>query len=323
MEIKRILKIITYSFILLVNNHLLAKQTEILIVRVSGENLQQVAKGIKDNISSKIEVDDVILNKKHIKISNFSRILERKKYKLIVLIGNTSVYLYKRYQEQHPYFNFPPAILLSGLKLDEMVKKIKNSVAITYETPFITAISHLRRLTTKKIKNVGILYRSWMKKSITLDEKYCRLENIHLVHAEVKNNASYKDIDFALKRLLKKRIDALLIVNDNQLLNSRIIQNMWIPKLKRFNKPVISSLEVLVTNKFAISTFAVIPDPYAMGLQAEGLINKIIKNKWQHRVVGRVYKPLSVKKIFNLKLSNNKEISINRKNLNSVDILVQ
>jgi len=134
---------------------------------------------------------------------------------------------------------------------------------------------------------------------------------------------SFQKFTYHLKHLLNRDdLDALWVVNDNALLNSRVIQNAWLPALKRFNKPVIVGVDGLTSKTLAFGTLTVIPDHYAMGIQAAGLIGELMENNWKLEN-NLVFHPIAIHKLLNLKLAQNKDIPIKVGKLGAVDELLQ
>jgi len=111
-----------------------------------------------------------------------------------------------------------------------------------------------------------------MKKDyIQLNAAFCQQEGIELVAVEMPDRFSIKNLDYHMKHLLNKNLDALWVVNDNSLINSQLIQNVWLPNIKEFNKPVIVGIEGLTSTSLDFGTFSAVPDQYALGIQGGNL----------------------------------------------------
>ena len=168
-----------------------------------------------------------------------------------------------------------------------------------------------------------MLYRKWMKDYIQLNAAFCQKEGIELVAAEIPNHFSIKNLGYNLKHLLSKPIDALWVVNDNAIISPQLIQNVWLPNIKEFNKPVIVGVEALTSTALDFGTFSVVPDQYALGIQGAGIIGDILDDGIKQLQQKRVYEPLSVKKLLNINLMQKRQIEINQSKLDTLDKLIQ
>ncbi|RLC00051.1 MAG: hypothetical protein DRI57_32795 [Deltaproteobacteria bacterium] len=93
-------------------------------------------------------------------------------------------------------------------------------------------------------------------------------------------------------------MDVLWVPNDNKIVNAELLRSVWIPFARKFQKPIIVGVEVLVSPGFQFGTFGVIPDHINLGAQAAGTVFDVRKNGWQ--VGGRKLEPPhSVYKIIN------------------------
>jgi putative ABC transport system substrate-binding protein len=247
--------------------------------------------------------------------------------KMMVFLGNKPLQAYAHYQKNKAQYSgsdqsFPPGLALSALHVDQQLKTLKNTSGIRYEIPAVTSLVQLRSLVKQPVKKVGVIYRQWMSDFVLQNQIWCQQEEIELVMIELANNTSVSQLKFQLKHLLRKDIDALWVVNDNALLRPRSIQNVWIPLLKKFDKPVLVGINALANTRLNFGTFSVQADPYALGLQGAEMISDIMGNNWQIAEY-EVELPLSIKNLLNVKLSENKNIILDRQKFEEIDQLIQ
>jgi ABC-type uncharacterized transport system substrate-binding protein len=110
-------------------------------------------------------------------------------------------------------------------------------------------------------------------------------EKISIKGIEIDEDTSkhQTEVADALQTLLKKeKVEALWIANDNVLLKPDLLGNVWLPALKKNKVPLIVGVEALVNPKLNFGTFAVIPDPVAIGEQAAEIIFDLKADDWEH-----------------------------------------
>jgi hypothetical protein len=318
-----LIRLLVISCLLLQPLSLLAADNKtILIFSADGEKFAQTAQGIKDDLGGDFNIIKEILTTDS-SVDNINHTIKNSLPSLIVLIGNTPALKYTRYQQQYTQQYFPPSVLISALYINRLLPKIKNAQGIRHEIPAITSALFIRSLVEQPVRRVGVLYRKWMRNYIQLNAKFCKQEGIELVAIEVSNRISLNKVNYHLRHLLKQNIDALWVVNDNALFSSQIIQNVWLPNIKQFNKPVIVGIEALTTTPLNFGTFAVVPDQYALGIQGAGLIADILDDGIEQLVENKLYEPISVKKSLNLTLMEKRNIKINQSKLDTLDYLTK
>ncbi len=319
----------TLSFILLSLSLLLGMSIShseqmdntILIFSPRGNNFQDTIKGLSDDLAG----DAIIITKwmnNTTENDSIAQSIKKINPRLLVFLGNTPLQAYTRYQKQQTNNNFTPAIALATLHLDRQLKYLKNTIGIRYEIPAVTSLVQLRTIVKAPIKRVGVIYRQWMNDFIAQNKAYCKQEDIELIAIKMPNSTSINKLSYQLKHLLHKNIDALWVVNDNGLLHARFIQNVWVPLLKNFNKPVVVGIQKLTKTNLNFGIFSVEADHYALGVQGAEMIAEIMANGWKIDT-HKVEPPVSINNILNVKLSNKKNILLNQQKLEQLDTLIQ
>jgi hypothetical protein len=272
----------------------------LLIIRVEGENFEQVVLGLSEELTEEFFLHELIVDKNTQKQQIAPKIKEVSP-KIVVLMDNVSISLYKKYQKELPKSALiTPSVAVMASFMDMAIKDLKNSTGIFYEVPLVTSIVSIRAiLSSNSFDKVGVLYREFMRPAINLNKKYCATENIELIPHLIANKGNLKsELKNALNKL-GKQIDTLWLPNDNKLINAELLKSVWIYFAKEFQKPIITGIEGLTEPKLNFGTFAVVPDPIQLGTQAAEIIFDAMENDWEVET-GKVEQPRSVYKIINL-----------------------
>jgi len=222
----------------------------------------------------------------------------------VVLIGNNAIRMYLKYSAQYKEkTDGIQVVTILALDVQRAVSGIPNVNAISYETPMVTALVNFRRVLDKPIDRVGVVYRKAYREFVEKQARFCRKENIEIRGQEIGDDAGkhLNEITEALKTLLKKDpVDALWIVNDNILLKPELLGNVWLPALKKNKVPLIVGVEALANPKLNFGTFAVIPDPVALGEQAAEIIFDLKFDNWNHKGI-MIHPAISTYSVLNVK----------------------
>jgi len=237
----------------------------------------------------------------------------------VVLIGNNSIRLYTQHAHEHKEeTDAVPVVTIFALDVKRAVAGLDNRAqCIAYETPLVTAIVNFRRVLNKPITTVGVVYRKAFEEFVGRHTEYCRKENITVKSVLIGDDASAhkKEIAKALQQLVKKdRVQAFWVPNDNVILKPELLIGVWLPMFTEQKVPVIVGVEALVKPEINFGTYAVIPDPVAMGEQAAGLILDLKDDDWKFYSTV-VYPAISMYSVLNLKkailVNDAKNINVN------------
>ena len=210
----------------------------------------------------------------------------------VVLMNNPTVQAYRDFQRSSPGVRFPPAVIVMTSFLEGRQPLI-GATGISYEVPLITVVTNLRKLLASPIERVGVVLRSPLGGFVRRQSELARREQI-TVSAEVVSSApNSSELRRALRKV-KRRVDALWILNDDRLLTPTLIAEGWLPGLseRRFI-PAIVGVASLVSPLQSLGTFAVLPDHTALGVQTANLLFDIADNHWQLPNDSDVQLPLS------------------------------
>lgn len=288
----------------------------LLVIRTEGKDFEEGVTGIRQETEEDFSVNEMIVSRST-GIGELSGKMAAVSPKLVVLMDNISISLYKKYQAGSGADVSSVSLMASFA--DIAIKGIQNAAGIFYEVPIVTSIVNLRALMPgANFRNVGAVYRNFMNPFITINTAYCQKEQINLVSLPIPNKGNTAaELKKGLEILVqKKNVDALWVLNDSVLINRELLRDVWLPFAQEFKKPIVVGVEVLVQPRFNFGTFAVIPDHVELGAQAAEMIYDIMDNNWQTQ--GIVEQPRSVYKILNLEQAK-RLFHVDEEQLNIVD----
>jgi hypothetical protein len=273
---------------------------EILLLRPAGATFEEARKGIAETLGPSYVLRDFVVGKATTAdevVGAWSRVAP----KAVVAMDNHAIALFREARATTGDSGVP-LVALMAVRVDAALKGVRNAAGINYEIPAVTTLVDLRAITTTAVRRAGMIYRASMAEVFHRNSEFCKAENIELVGWEVPDNADARtSLETALNGLDDDpAIDALVVVNDNFLLNAPLLKSVWLPRLSGWKRPVIVGVESVVRPELRFGTFAVLPDHYALGSQAAGLLQEIEEDGWTV-VDPRVDQPISVIKVLNLR----------------------
>ncbi len=104
--------------------------------------------------------------------------------KLIVLMDNVSISLFKRYQNTLKNKRESiPSVSLLGVTVEEAIKELSNSTGISYEIPIVSSIIQFRQVfPLRKIDKVGVVHREFMQEYVSKNKMFCATEKITIIN---------------------------------------------------------------------------------------------------------------------------------------------
>lgn len=298
--------------VLLLNCFIQAQDTEylnsendqVVIFATKGSIFDQARNGLVNEIRDDFSVSVIEINE-NTSIGDIDSVIDSYNVpKAVVLIGNNAIRSYVKYANQNKQKTKSiQVVTMLALDVQRAVSGIENVNAIAYETPMLTALVSFRRVFSKPVDKVGVLYRNPLKQFIEKHTHYCAREKISIKGIEISDDTSKIELDIssALQNLIRtEKVDALWIPNDNVLLKPEYLGNIWLPELKKKKVPLIVGVEALVNPELNFGTFAVIPDPVALGEQAAEIVYNLKADDWQHSGV-MIHPAISMYSVLNLK----------------------
>jgi hypothetical protein len=296
----------------------------ILVIRRDGKDFEDALKGLTEELKADFNFKDKIIDKKT-EVSELKTEITAVSPKLIILMDNSAISLYKKYQtDLKEDEKIIPTLSIMGVFINDAIKGMKNSCGISYEIPVVTSIVSLRSVLGISMKKVGIIHREFLTEFLNKNKDFCKMEGIEIVSISLPNKSDqYKKLlKDGLKKLFEEKgADVLWVPNDNAFLKPEIIQGVWVPAVKKMKKPVVVGVELLVKPQLDFGTFAVLPDHISLGSQAAAMVYDIMDNDWQCDN-GKVDPPLAVYKIINLQQAK-KNFNVSDEKLKAVDKAVK
>lgn len=227
--------------------------------------------------------------------------LKRYKPVALVLMNNPTVAAYRDYQANTARLDFPPAIVVMTSFLESQSDQLVSATGVTYEVPLITVMTNLRRLIALPHERVGVVVREPLRAFVSKQVALARREQVVVSEEYVSASPNASELKRALRRL-KQESDVIWILNDDKLLNARLISDGWLPGLdERPWLPTIVGAGSLVSAERSFGTFAVLPDHIALGEQAASLLLDIADGGWKVEPNSPAQLPLSTTTTMDLK----------------------
>lgn len=289
----------------------------LLILLPDGELFEAAKTGLEKELRSEFAISTMEVNDAT-RVADIDKKIASVAPRAVVLMGNSSIRLYAGYAHDHRDETASlPVVAILALDIKRAVADIGDVHAIAYETPMVTALVNFRRVINKPVATVGVVYREAFEEFVTQHTEYCKKEKIAVKSILIGDDASshQKEISKALKQLVKKeRVQAFWVPNDNILLKPELLMEVWLPLFSAQKVSVIVGVESLVKPELNFGTFAVIPDPVAMGEQAAGMIADLKDEDWKFDSTV-VYPAISMYSVLNLKkavsVADVKSINVN------------
>jgi hypothetical protein len=291
----------------------------VLIITAKGNIFDQARNGLVNELRDDFSISAIEVDEKK-SLVDIDLVFNYDKPKAVVLIGNNAIRLYRKYSFKYKDKTASvQTISILALDIKRAVSGIPNVNAIAYETPMVSALVSFRRVISIPLTRVGVLYREPLEEFLEEHTRFCSRENIEIKGMKIGNDPSthQKEIADALRRLFKReKVDALWIANDDVLLKPDLLGNVWLPALEKKKIPCIVGVESLVSPELNFGTFAVIPDPVALGEQAAEIAFDLKLDNWEHVGVS-IHSAFSTYSVLNLKKA--KEIT-KKENLRTYEV---
>lgn len=272
----------------------------ILVLHPTGPSFDDAKKGIVETLGAGYSFQDFVVAKET-SADELAKAWKDAAPKVVVAMDNRAVSLFREVRTAL-HDSTTPGVALMGVRIDATIRGVPNVMGINYEIPAVTTIVNLRSLLSNPIRKIGVVHRASMEDMIQKNAEFCKQENVEIVSVKVPDDADPKSsLQAGLKQLTSRSdIDVLLVINDNFFLNAKLIKEVWLPSLSGWKHPVVVGVESLVKPELKFGTFAVLPDNYALGAQAAGIVQEIEDAGWKVDEP-RADQPLSVIKTLNLR----------------------
>jgi hypothetical protein len=272
----------------------------ILVFMPETVQTKEVWKGLSDELADNYRLVAVRIDR----ASDTPIIAEAlKRYKPVglVLMNNPTVKAYREYQASMVRAVFPPAVVVMTSFLEGQASQIVSTTGVSYEIPLITVMTNLRKLISLPHERVGVVVREPLRAFVGKQVALARREQVVVNQEFVSAAPNSSELKRALRRL-KSESDVIWILNDDKLLNPKLISDGWLPGLdERPWLPTIVGAGSLVSAERSFGTFAVLPDHIALGEQAASLLLDIADADWKVEQNALIQLPLSTTTTMDLK----------------------
>ena len=298
-----------------------SRQT-LLIVGPSGADFAEVSETLKEELGNDFTTQYRRVEN-YTSYERFEAHIQEIKPDLIVLMDNPALVHFRTYQQKHRNETVPPAIAVMALFIDNNIQGIRNIAGIRYEVPAVISFTNLRNLITKPVRRVGVIYRNSVSSFIERQNALCKQEQLTLIGYPLpdKDDNLKRSLRQALQQLiLKDKVDALWVLNDSALLSLDAVRDVWVPKLRRFRKPVIVGVRPLIED-WEVGNFAVLPDHQGLGKQISELVYDMTSEDWDPST-NEVVDPSSAFSILKLKYAE-RYLGLIKEKVGQVDVVLR
>ena len=294
-------------------------QDKVLVLRPNGAFYQEIIQGIVDNIDDNIELIELVEDKPNEEY--LSDTLLAHNPRALIILENRYLNAFRKVQTTPSKVDIP-TIVLASVYLEQLIKGLNNVTGVIYEIPALISVMALRNLLDDPINRVGVIHREKLGGMIENNRNYLDNEGVALIGQPVSEKPNKGELRKALKALERRNIDALWVVNDNALLNPKLLQSVWLPRLSKSRLPVIVGVPPLIATQLNFGSFCVYPDHYGMGMQAADMLVELQYLDWSVVEIP-VQQPLSIKQTINLPITKRRGMSIRESGLDKVDNVVR
>ncbi len=240
----------------------------------------------------------------------------------VVLMNNTSLRLYRRYQSAAPRGAAAvPAVAVLTSFLRESSRGLAQFGGVIYEVPLLTSVVNLRALVEKPIRRVGVLHRPVFSGFLEEQTKLAAPEGVEIVAIPVEEPTPSL-IRKGINQLKGDTpVDAIWVLNDNRMLTPDLIRRGWVPALENNDIPVLVNIRTLLSRRVDFGTFAVLPDHYGLGVQVGQMLGAAASRGWVFPAGSRFEYPIAVRKVLHLEFAR-AHLALVERELETVDEVV-
>ena len=178
-------------------------KSPLLIIRIKGNNFEESARGLTLELENNFSISEMIITKSSMP-SDIEKKINAISPKIIVLMDNMSIALYKKYRSSIGNSKSPiPTVSAMSAFVDLAIQGLENANGIYYEVPIMTSVVSLRSVLNVPLEKIGVVHREFIHEFITSSKEFCKKEGIELISYEIqKNDNLKKKLEESLKKLL-------------------------------------------------------------------------------------------------------------------------
>lgn len=317
-----LLLVVPVSLFLTINAFAEDAEATILVLAPDADASKEITEGIEAELPEEFVLKREFVSAKT-SAGDLGNYIKNHKPNVVVLLNNNTVRLYREHQAAVGG-TLPPAIIAMTSFADFETRGLENYTGIHYEIPALTGFRELNAVVKKKIKKIGVVYRSDFYDIIEAQKAFLEPEGFELVSREIRKSGPSvaRQVHRALRDLVyHENVDAIWLLNDNALLSQDLLVKSWFPALKHNLKPILVGVPSLISKNLDFGTFAVLPDHEALGGQVAELVFEMEGMDWSAGDLGLI-QPVSVKKILHVRLAK-ELLSLEEDKLEGIDELLK
>jgi hypothetical protein len=205
--------------------------------------------------------------------------IERQRPRAVVAVDRAALTLYEGFARAHPHLA-PPAVAIMAPFLEEP-PTLASTTGIACEVPGVTAFVQLRSVIARPVRRVAVVHRPGARAFIERQVPLAAREQIALLPIAVGSDPGPAEVVAALALVRQAQPDALWVLDDSDLLGDALLEAAWRPEIDRLGVPVVVGRASLAAAEARFGTFAVVPDPEALGVQTAQLVTKLAASGWR------------------------------------------
>lgn len=258
---------------------------QILIVQSRDDYFSTVTNKLESELSGSF---NFVKLKKIRDTNEIAEIIPNLSPKVIIIFEkhakSSSLYWFREYLQSHKSkFSNTAFIFVKDFFVDKSEIFMDNAAGISFLPPIILGVEKLQKDFNKEIRSIGIINPRSMRKMIIENSASCILQGISLTMKVVpdRNDPSFlKAVTDALDNMKKQKVDALWILEDENLLQLKLVRDVWKPFIEKSGISTIVNNEALLTAPWDIGTVCIIPDPQQVSSQIAKKLLELQRDNW-------------------------------------------
>jgi hypothetical protein len=278
-------KMVVYLSVLFLINVNLYAAVNILVVQSRDEYLSNVAAKFERELSGPF---NIVKLKKVRDTTEIAEIFPELNPKAIIILEkhskSTSLYWFREYIRSHAnQFSRAAFVFVKDFFVDQSEIFADNATAISYLPPISLGVERLQGELHKEIRSIGVIHSRSMRKMIIDNSASCVLSGISLVMKPVpdRNDPAFvTTLTDALNATRKQKVDALWIIEDENVVQLQLAQEIWVPFIQKNGIPVIVNSEAYMADPWKLGSVCYVPDPQLVSSQIAENIRKLQNENW-------------------------------------------
>ncbi|WP_141732747.1 hypothetical protein [Oligoflexus tunisiensis] len=243
---------------------------DILVIRPDADEFRKLSEMIEKNLNNEYSLVNSTIAKST-SYEEFEEKIAKSGARVVVAMDNQAIRHLKKYFELKPESKIR-GIAAMGVNLKDLIPKNKYIAGVAYEVAGYLAIKGFKSATQSKARSALGVYRSSVSR-IFAEEARTQLarEKIDLKLLDLEGK-SEEDISDAIKYEVKKNTpEAIWLINDNKIINSRTISTLWLEAARQQKIPLICGIQRL-SKELGICVYSETPTLHGTAEKITGII---------------------------------------------------